>query len=47
MTRHEKLKEIYKKAKELDINMSTLVFLLATKTDKGLTKFYNEFMLMK
>jgi hypothetical protein len=44
MRRHKLLQEIYKHAEVLKVNKTTLVFLLATMTDKGLTKFHKEFM---
>ena len=47
MRRHKLLKEIYEHADLLNLNKGTVVFLMATMTDKGLTKFHKEFMLKK
>ena len=44
MRRHKLLQEIYKHAEVLNVNKGTLVFLIATMTDKALTKFHKEFM---
>lgn len=44
MRRHKLLTEIYKHAEIIKCNKSTLVFLIATMTDKALTKFHKEFM---
>ena len=44
MRRHKLLQEIYKQAEVIDANKATLVFLIATMTDKALTKFHKEFM---
>ncbi len=44
MRRHKLLSEIYKHADVLGVNKATLVFLIATMTDKALTKFHIEFM---
>jgi hypothetical protein len=44
MRRHKLLQEIYKHADVLGANKTTLVFLIATMTDKALTKFHKEFM---
>jgi len=39
MRRHKLVSEIYKRAKVIHANKATLVFLLATMTDRALTKF--------
>ena len=44
MRRHKLLKEIYLHAEKFGTNKATLVFLMATLTDKGLTKFHKEFL---
>lgn len=44
MRRHKLLKDIYSHAKGLNTNIETLVFLLATMTDKALTRFHKDFM---
>jgi hypothetical protein len=44
MRRHRLLTEIYKHADVIKANKATLVFLIATMTDKALTKFHKEFM---
>lgn len=44
MRRHKLIAEIYKLAEILNYNKTTLVFLIATMTDKALTKFHKEFM---
>jgi hypothetical protein len=44
MRRHRLVTEIYKHSEILKTNKATLVFLLATMTDKELTKFHAEFM---
>ena len=44
MRRHKLLTEIYKHAEKLNANKTTLVFLIATMTDKALTKFHREFL---
>ena len=36
--------EIYKHCDTIGANKGTLVFLVATMTDKGLTKFHKEFL---
>lgn len=36
--------EIYKHTEIINVNKTTLVFLLASMTDKALTKFHKEFM---
>ena len=43
MTRQEKVQEIYKIAKKNGTNLSTLTFLMAMTSDKGVTKFLKEF----
>lgn len=43
MNRHEKVKIIYDITKENNLNLSTITFLLAVTTDKGLTKLVKEF----
>ena len=40
--RFEKVGDIFKITKEQNLNASTMVFLLATMTDKALTKFHKE-----
>ncbi len=42
--RHKLISEIMKHAIELNANKTTLVFLLATMTDKCLTIFHKEFL---
>lgn len=42
LNRHQKFKEIMEIAKVKNLNQTTLVFLIATLTDKGLTKFHRE-----
>ena len=42
LTRIDKITEIYKIATAKNLNISTVVFVLASMTDKALTKFYNE-----
>lgn len=44
MRRHKLFKEIMEQAEKLNANKTTLVFLIATMTDKALTKFHKEFM---
>lgn len=44
MRRHKLLTEIYKHAEIINANKTTLVFLIATMTDKALTKFHKEFI---
>lgn len=44
MRRHKLISEIYKHAEVINANKTTLVFLIATMTDKALTKFHKEFM---
>ena len=44
MRRHKLISEIYKHAEFINANKGTVVFLLATMTDKALTKFHKEFM---
>lgn len=44
MRRHKLITEIFKHAEIIKANKGTLVFLLATMTDKTLTKFHKEFM---
>jgi hypothetical protein len=44
MNRHNKVKEILEHAKEINTNLATIVFLLATLNDKQLTKFYKGFL---
>ncbi len=44
MRRHKLLKEILTHADVINANKNTLVFLIATMTDKALTKFHKEFM---
>ena len=39
--------EIYKHADVIGVNKTTLVFILASMTDKSLTKFHEELMLKK
>lgn len=47
MTRQDKVQAIYKVAKKRKSNLTTLTFLLAMTSDKGVTKFYNEYVLGK
>ncbi len=47
MRRHKLVSEIFKHADMLGSNKSTIVFLLATLTDKGLTKFHKEYLEIK
>ncbi len=47
MRRHKLLREIYLHAEKLGSNKTTLVFLMATMTDRGLTKFHKEFLARK
>lgn len=44
MRRHKLIEEIYKHAEIINTNKTTLVFLIATLTDKALTKFHKEFI---
>ena len=44
MRRHKLVREIYKHAELINANKATVVFLLATMTDKALTKFHKEFL---
>ncbi len=44
MRRHKLVSEIYAHAEVIRANKMTLVFLLATMTDKELTKFHKEFL---
>lgn len=44
MRRHKLLAEIYKHGISIGTNNTTLVFLLATMTDKALTRFHKEFL---
>ena len=44
MRRHRLVSEIYKKVEDKGWNKATIVFLLATMNDKGLTKFHKECM---
>jgi len=44
MRRHKLLSEIFEHAKVIGANTNTLAFLIATMTDKALTKFHKEFM---
>jgi len=44
MRRHALVSEIFKHADVIKANRTTIVFLLATMTDKALTKFHAEFM---
>jgi hypothetical protein len=43
MRRVKLISEIYKHAEVLKTNKATLVFVLASLTDKALTKFHKEF----
>ena len=45
LTRQEKVQAIYELAKKRKSNLSTLTFLMAMTSDKGVTKFYNEYVL--
>ena len=42
MTRQEKVTEIYKIGKKNKLNVTTLVFLVAMTSDKGVTKLLND-----
>lgn len=42
--RHKLFTEIMEHAKTIKANKHTLLFVIATLTDKGLTKFHKEFM---
>lgn len=44
MRRHKLINEIYAHAKVINANIATIVFLIATMTDKALTKFHKEFL---
>lgn len=44
MRRQKLISEIYKHAEVINANKTTLVFLIATMTDKALSKFHKEFM---
>lgn len=44
MRRHKLVSEIFKHAKKSKANKTTLLFLLATMTDKALTKFHKDFI---
>jgi hypothetical protein len=44
MRRHKLISEIYNHAAVINANKNTLVYLIATMTDKALTKFHKEFM---
>lgn len=44
MRRHKLIAEIFNHAKIINSNVATLVFLLATMTDKALTKFHKEYL---
>lgn len=45
MRRIKLTSEIYKHAEFIGANLSTVVFLLSTMTDRQLTKFHKEFMI--
>ena len=47
MRRHKLFSEIYNHADKIEANKTTLVFLIASMTDKALTKFHKEFMEIK
>lgn len=47
MRRHRIISEIFKHAETIKANKTTLIFLIATMTDKALTKFHKEFVLKK
>jgi hypothetical protein len=44
MRRHKLISEIYKHAETIKANKATVVVLLATMTDRALTKFHKEFL---
>lgn len=44
MTRHQKVQAIYDLAKKRKNDLTTLTFLLAMMSDKGVTKFYNDYV---
>jgi hypothetical protein len=43
MRRQKLVQEILKHSKKIGTNLGTLLLLLSTLTDKGLTKFHKEF----
>jgi hypothetical protein len=47
MRRHKLVSEIYKHAEVIKGNKTTLAFLIATMTDKEITKFHKVFMEIK
>ena len=47
MRRHKLVKEIFEHAELLKSNKQTIVFLLATLTDKGLTRFHKTYLTIK
>jgi len=47
MRRHKLIQEIFAHTKVIKANKTTIVFLLATMTDKALTKFHKEFLIKK
>jgi hypothetical protein len=44
MRRHKLLNEMLVHAEKINANKTTLIFLIATMTDRALTKFHKEFM---
>lgn len=44
MRRHKLVKDILSHGKKIKCNITTLVFLMATMSDKALTKFHKEFL---
>lgn len=47
MKRHKLITEIYEHCNIIGSNLTTLVLLLATMTDKQLTKFHKEYLEIK
>lgn len=47
MRRHKLVQEIYKHVDKIKANKTTVVFLIATMTDKALTKFHKKFLEQK
>ena len=47
MRRHRLFKEIMEHSNVIGSNKTTLVFLIATMSDKALTKFHREYLVIK
>lgn len=47
MRRCKLVQEIFAHCKIIGSNQTTLIFLLATLTDRGLTKFHKEYLAIK